>query len=489
MYGNSHIDDLRLICDHLLPSDVALHVLPFFPSDGDGGFAPSDPFSVDEEYGNWRDVYSLASDRRLILDGVFNHVGINHPWVQGAQRDPKEYNELLHIYGDIIDGSQHPSPRGGSAVKTYVLGSERWSFWQTFSEAAVDVRLESREVRDWIRRQLSFYRTVGTWGIRLDAAAYYGKVPGEPQFHHPLARSYATDIAREAKDVGLFVMAQLDCDDRGQKYFKEGDVSQTPIMDYAYTAYLILALLTGDPCPLADHLQRTLPIAHRLVRTPRNHDGILLRPRLLLHEHKERLIAAAHRLGVPVRVNNGSPYEINSSLPGLLAKLGNEEEFWQRLSLCIVVTACLPGVAYYYLPNLVGDVPEDRSTSNQPDPRSTNRMPLPEGTWTDFLKGPQATKTKDQLRMLATIFHDSENRVTKREGIAQLTMEIRVVDGVLIVGRRDLRLSVAVNFSNSHAVTVPDVTAGSFCFGQMPVDGQLDPLQFVCWESGPSVDL
>lgn len=45
-----------------------IHILPFFPSSGDRGFAPIDYRRVDPEFGSWEDIRSLASGYELMFD-------------------------------------------------------------------------------------------------------------------------------------------------------------------------------------------------------------------------------------------------------------------------------------------------------------------------------------------------------------------------------------------------------------------------------------
>jgi sucrose phosphorylase len=481
-FGVSAIDDIRMICNQLFARSVSLHLLPFYISDGDGGFAPSDTFAVDEKYGSWADVCHLANERKLILDGVFNHVGINHPWAQGAMHNPEQYKEILHLYQGELVAADHLSPRGGSAIKYHPVNAARWSFWQTFSDSAIDVRLESPTVRAWVEQQLAFYRSLGVWGIRLDAAAYYGKAPGEQQLHHPRARLFATDIARRAQSHGLSVMAQLDCDDRGQSYFKEADVANVPIMDFAYTAYLLIALLLEDPLPLAAHLRKTSHLSHRLVRTPRNHDGILLRPRLLLPEHRSVLIDAAKDIKIQVRESNGSAYEINGSLPYLLSQVGGEVETWKRVFLSIVCTASLPGTPYYYLPSLLGDTPECRGAGDPSDPRSVNRAPIEFRLWKDFCDGPYFSLVHQILTGLQELF-DVGPRVH-----TQIPLAVSVQDSVLILSRPDIGINTGINFSSSRSVQVSGLTSASLRLGGTRREAHIEPLEFACWEVPQRID-
>lgn len=72
-----------------------LHLLPLFPTSGDGGFAIDDYRDVRADLGTPEDLRQLAADlhgRRmaLSLDFVLNHTSDSHPWaVKARQGDPR----------------------------------------------------------------------------------------------------------------------------------------------------------------------------------------------------------------------------------------------------------------------------------------------------------------------------------------------------------------------------------------------------------------
>ena len=51
-----------------------VHILPFFPSSGDRGFAPMRYDVVDEAFGTMEDVKEISNDNYLIYDFMVNHI-------------------------------------------------------------------------------------------------------------------------------------------------------------------------------------------------------------------------------------------------------------------------------------------------------------------------------------------------------------------------------------------------------------------------------
>ena len=57
-----------------------IHILPFFPSSSDDGFAVVDYESVRTDLGDWPDIQHLAKDFDLMVDLVINHCSREHVW-------------------------------------------------------------------------------------------------------------------------------------------------------------------------------------------------------------------------------------------------------------------------------------------------------------------------------------------------------------------------------------------------------------------------
>ena len=56
-----NLKQLRYILDHYFMNAIGgVHILPFFPSSGDRGFAPMDYHKVAPEFGDWNDIEELS---------------------------------------------------------------------------------------------------------------------------------------------------------------------------------------------------------------------------------------------------------------------------------------------------------------------------------------------------------------------------------------------------------------------------------------------
>jgi len=144
-----------------LGADV-LYLNPIFQSLSNHKYDAQDYFTIAPEYGTRADLIALADDlhargMRLVLDGVFNHVGRNAPWFQQALADAASpYRDWFFI---------------GDAHKNGYLG---WADVANLPE----LRLENPRVRARIWGDadsvVQGYLRDGVDGWRLDVATDLG---------------------------------------------------------------------------------------------------------------------------------------------------------------------------------------------------------------------------------------------------------------------------------------------------------------------------
>ena len=77
-YPNRLGDNLRdlnkVIEKHLHDAIGGVHILPFYPSNADGGFSPLSHELVDPAFGTWDDIERISSKYDLCADLTVNHI-------------------------------------------------------------------------------------------------------------------------------------------------------------------------------------------------------------------------------------------------------------------------------------------------------------------------------------------------------------------------------------------------------------------------------
>jgi hypothetical protein len=347
--------------------------------------------------------------------------------------------------------------------------------WQTFTDTAADIRVDHPEVLRDIRAHLKLMKSHGVQAVRVDAPAYFGKSLSGPVRHNPESYRLARIVAREVLTAGLDMIAQLDCDASGRDYFDD----TIPIVDYSFSAHMALAVLSEDVRLLTEHLRTTWCLKNTLIRAPRTHDGILMKSSNFSSEARELLVRHASAIGIPPRMINGEPYELNSSLPFLYRIGANSSDLRNaRLHIAFALAAFAPGIAYLYLPALLGFEPEVAGIDgiHDEDPRSLNRLAVPTACLQELLQDNFVRSSSDLIDdLLALELGPGDPGLRHSEDIHC------VADSVLLMIRSDLGMAMLANFSSSkQAIVAQHVLQGAICTRRLQ-QNLLEPLGFLIW--------
>lgn len=167
----------------------SVHILPFFPSSGDRGFAPMTYEKVDPAFGDWDDIKKLSENYELMFDFMINHLSRQ----SDEFKDFLKYHEASE-YRDLFLRYKNFWPHGEPAEEDveliykrhphapYILAgfkdgtSEK--VWCTFSEEQIDLDLRSDVTWRFIEKSIKTLIEKGVSVIRLDAFAFATKKVG-----------------------------------------------------------------------------------------------------------------------------------------------------------------------------------------------------------------------------------------------------------------------------------------------------------------------
>lgn len=101
--GGSLAELNRALDRHFAGAIGGVHLLPFFPSSGDRGFAPLRYDKVDPAFGDWEDVARLTQGRSAIYDFMINHLSRQSPEFLDflEKHDASAYRDLFLRYRDF----------------------------------------------------------------------------------------------------------------------------------------------------------------------------------------------------------------------------------------------------------------------------------------------------------------------------------------------------------------------------------------------------
>ncbi|MBN2704274.1 MAG: sucrose phosphorylase [Pontiellaceae bacterium] len=174
---------LHYVLRKYLPEIIGgVHILPFYPSSADRGFAPITHDQVDPQFGSWHDLEKIGEDFDLVIDFMVNHISRQSHYFQDYL-ERGEHSE----YADMFLGFQKFGPEGISdedLAKVYTRkprppyleiqrpdgSSER--VWCTFDYEQIDLDWNSPLTRAFMRNSLIRLGRTPAKMIRLDAFAY-----------------------------------------------------------------------------------------------------------------------------------------------------------------------------------------------------------------------------------------------------------------------------------------------------------------------------
>lgn len=170
-----------------------IHILPFFPSSADRGFAPTRYDMVDPAFGSFEDVEALSEEYYLMFDFMVNHISRSSPqftdFVQ--HKDDSAFKDFFIRYKDFWEGGEPTpeqvdqiykrKPRAPYIDVTFADGTAE-KVWCTFCEEQIDLDVSKAATKEFIKDTLTGMCERGASIIRLDAFAYAIKKPGTSCF-------------------------------------------------------------------------------------------------------------------------------------------------------------------------------------------------------------------------------------------------------------------------------------------------------------------
>ena len=127
-----------------------IHLLPFFPSTGDRGFAPTDYTTVDPKFGDWSDVEKLGEEYYLMFDFMINHISRHSKYYEDFQKnkDQSPYADLFLSWDKFwpkgrptkedVDLIYKREDRAPYQEITFADGTKE-KLWNTFGPEQIDL--------------------------------------------------------------------------------------------------------------------------------------------------------------------------------------------------------------------------------------------------------------------------------------------------------------------------------------------------------------
>ncbi|MEM9423145.1 MAG: alpha-amylase family glycosyl hydrolase, partial [Pseudomonadota bacterium] len=390
--GEVPLQSLKNFLDEYL-ADVCgrVHILPFFPSSSDDGFAVIDYRMVDHHVGSWQDIEALAFDFDVMFDLVINHCSRESLWFADfvSGREPgKNYFITLPEESDTSAVARPRSTPLITAIHTY--GGIR-HVWNTFSDDQIDLDFSNPDVLCEFIDILFFYIARGAHLIRLDAVGYLWKRLGSSCLNlteaHTVVRLLRVLVEEAAPEVKLITETNVP-HEQNVSYFGDGTNEAQMVYNFSLPPLTLHAFHTGNATLLSNWASNLRLPSDQVTffNFLSSHDGIGVTPaKGLLTE--DEILSMANRvqaLGgeVSYKTNHDgtqSPYELNINYMDALGDPSKKEttrDISARFLASQAIMLTLQGVPGIYFHSLFGSENWIDGIAETGQKRSINREKL-----------------------------------------------------------------------------------------------------------------
>ncbi len=394
-----------------------VHVLPFFlPYDGaDAGFDPVDHLTVDPRLGGWQDIRRLGRSLDIVADLIVNHVSDRSAQfrdvVEHGERSP--YTGMFLTYDRVFprgateaDLVRIVRPRPGLPFTRVVLGGRDRLAWTTFTSHQIDLDVHHPAARRYLSSVLQRLADCGVAMVRLDAVGYAVKTPGTSCFMTQDTMAFIVDIAAEARQLGLDVLAEVHAHHR---YAVDAAARVDRVYDFVLAPLILHAVFTGDGRPLLDWITRRPGNCVTVLDT---HDGIgmadvgpgpnVAETGLLSPAQIGALVATISRnsggtsQASTVAGRSGGPYQVSCTA---YDAVGRDD---RRYLLARLLQLFTPGIPQVYYVGLLAGHNEPERAIGIGDAREINRRNYTEAEVVEALRQPVVQALTRLIRLRAT---------------------------------------------------------------------------------------
>ena len=363
---------------------TGIHVLPFFPSSSDDGFAVIDYRSVRSDLGSWSDIQDLAENFDVMADLVINHCSREHVWFTDFITNVAPGKDYFFEIEGSPDLKEVLRPRNSPLLTEVHTRNGIRRVWTTFSDDQVDLNFANPEVLLEFASTLFFYVQMGARYIRLDAIAYLWKRLGTTCMSLPETHMVVRILRGliDVEDLPVTLITETNVPhDENVSYFGEGNEAHL-VYQFSLAPLLLFSYLTGEAQALVDWTRNLAPPPEgcSYFNFIASHDGIGLRPLegLLSEADVCRLIDIVHDRGgfASMRSTPGGEeraYELNIAL---FSAFGGDDENIAAYVGAHQLLMAYQGVPGLYLNALLGRSNDYQYMEATGRTRSINR-----GSW------------------------------------------------------------------------------------------------------------
>jgi glycosidase len=472
----------RFLENYVQDAVSGVHILPFFPSSSDGGYAVINYKEVDPRLGTWEDIRAIARDYRVMVDLVINHVSSKSRWFTGFLHGDRRYRTYFLSYDSRVDMPKVFRPRAHPLLTEFDTAMGRKYMWTTFGVDQIDLNFKNPEVLLRMIDILLFYLTQGVEMIRLDAIGYIWKEANTSCVNlaktHQIVRLLRAILEYVAPYAFIVTEVNFPYKDN-VSYFGEGHEANM-VYKFSLPPLVMDAFARSDTSYLRkvkQRLREDLLFFNFLA----SHDGIALLAagEILQTGDFENLLrlTKAHGGLISYRATDGAkaPYELNISYfdaindPNRL----NDPLAVKRFIASQAIMLALKGIPGIYIHSLLGSRNDYQGVKDTGMKRMINRETLPE----EDLQASLSEVHSLRYQVLHGLLHLLRGRRKTPCFHPAGSMEVLDLDRRLFAVSRKFQgetVNVVVNVSHE-TVMLPEYKGDSDLPSARVFDGTVDP--------------
>lgn len=403
-----NLKDLNRILDMYFDSAIGgVHILPFFPSSADRGFAPMEYDQVDPKFGDWEDIRRLSEKYYLMCDFMINHISAQSRYYQDflKNHEASAWKDMFIRYQDFwpggeptqeeVDAIYKRKPRAPYVTAHFADGTEE-KIWCTFGEEQIDLNLQSDTGKRFVKENLESLCQRGIAIIRMDAVGYVTKKAGTSCF---FVEPEIWDVLQSVQDIvspyGSIILPEVH-----EHYTMPVKVEKKGywVYDFALPMLLLNALYYGQ----TKYLKHWLSICpRRQFTTLDTHDGIGVVDvkDLLPDEEIEKTKEDIFRYGANVKkvyntaaYHNLDIYQINCTY---YSALGDDDRAYL---LARAVQFFAPGIPQVYYVGMLAGKNDLKLLEETKEGRNINRHYYTEAEIREELARPVVQRLLEMMR-------------------------------------------------------------------------------------------
>lgn len=229
-------------------------------ADHDHGYAVTDYFELEEDYGTLNDFKLLLAEAHkrnigVIIDLVVNHSARKHPFFQEAENDPASKYRQYYVWSD--EPRDDWTHNGKNPWKKTNTGY----YFTTFTGNVADWNYTNPAVRDYMHKILDYWLSLGVDGFRFDAVQHLVENRTARQKHQPETH----DVLRGIRKVldrypGSFAVGEVADAKHVFDYLGNGVDELHSTFTFGLNYRIMKGVRTGQLAEIRDFLdERLLP--------------------------------------------------------------------------------------------------------------------------------------------------------------------------------------------------------------------------------------